>query len=368
MRRDRWIARLVAGMALIPLLSSCASIHSSTPPAGWTSTPTVAATAVSTAPGAASDARWRCPLPPDSYPPMRASTDLPAPQRVAGVPPADSFGQGFSIVEGPVWLGDALYVSQIAGGIPPPPSRLLKIVPGSAATVVAPNLGTNGLAILPSGDLVGAVSLPSAGAISRIPLTSLGTGVPIADRFGGLRFNSPNDLAVRSDGSIYFSDPTYQAPNPAPQAKTRVYRISPPPGAAVITVIDDTLDNPNGVTLSLDERTLYVSGPGLYKYPIDADGSVGARRSAVANPGAYSGSDGMVFDCGGNLYVATGSAVAVIDPSGNKVRDIAIPVDIRGAVTNVAFGGAGHSTLFITTLGPTPGIFTIARPLPGMPY
>jgi gluconolactonase len=360
-RGHAWTIRLMVGMTLISLPGGCA------PTASTTSTPTAAATADSMAPGAVSDARWKCPLPPGSYSPIGAATDLPAAQRLAGVPPADGFGRGFSIIEGPVWLGDALYVSQIGGGAPPPPSRLLKVVPGSPATVVAPNAGTNGLAILPNGDLVGAASLPSAGSVSLIPLSSPTDPVPIAGLFGGARFNSPNDLAVRSDGNIYFSDPTWQAPNPSPQAKTRVYRISPPPEAAV-SVIDDTLGNPNGVTLSLDENTLYVSGPGLYKYPVNADGSVGARQDAVPDPTAYSGSDGMALDCAGDLYVATGSRVTVIDPSGNKVRDITIPVNVVGAVTNVAFGGADHGTLFITTLGSTPGIFTIAMPLPGMPY
>jgi gluconolactonase len=353
--------RLTAAMTLISLLGGCA------PAASPASTQTAAATAPSTAPGAVSGGRWTCPLPPASYSPLGTTTDLPAPQRLAGVPPADGFGRGFSIIEGPVWLGETLYVSQITGGTPPPPSRLLKMVPGSAATVVAPNAGTNGLAILPNGDLVGAVSLPSGGSVSRIPLSSPTDPVSIAGLFGGARFNSPNDLAVRSDGNVYFSDPTWQAPNPSPQTKTRVYRISPLPEAA-ISVVDDTLANPNGVTLSLDENTLYVSGPGLYKYPISADGSVGARRDAVANPIVYAGSDGMVLDCAGDLYVATGSRVTVIDPGGNKVLDISIPVDAGGAVTNVAFGGADHRTLFITTLGSAPGIFTIAMPLPGMPY
>ena len=67
----------------------------------------------------------------------------------------------------------------------------------------------------------------------------------------GNRFNSPNDLTVRSDGTIYFTDPDFQAPSPRPQAMTRVYRL--PPGATEPIVVDATLSNPNGITLSLDE-------------------------------------------------------------------------------------------------------------------
>jgi len=265
-------------------------------------------------------------------------------------------------------LGDSLYVSQIQGGTPPPPSRILKVVPGGATTVFAFNDGTNGLAILPDGDLVGAIHLD--GSVCRVPLADPNGLIPIAYFYPGgvgganARFNAPNDLAVRSDGNIYFSDPdANQAPSPHPQTQTRVYRISP---TAAVTVVDATLSQPNGVTLSLDENTLYVSGPGLYKYPILADGSVGARQNAVANPPMYAGSDGMVIDCAGDLYVATNQTVVVINPAGVEVGRINV-AGVQG-VTNVAFGGADHKTLFITTLDANPGIFAVAMPLPGMPY
>ena len=136
----------------------------------------------------------------------------------------------------------------------------------------------------------------------------------------------------------------------------------------MVSVVDETLSNPNGVTLSLDENTLYVSGPGLYKYVVNADGSVGPQQPGVTNPQMYSGSDGMVFDCAGDLYIANNSNVTVLNPAGTKVGDLTITANGVQSVSNVAFGGADHKTLFITTLGSTPGIFTIAMPLPGMPY
>jgi gluconolactonase len=318
--------------------------------------------------GVTSSSLWKCPAGP--FTALTSTTALPAPQRLADVPPAgDNYGQGFSIIEGPVWLGDSLYVSQILGGTPPPPSRILKIVPGSAATVFATNDGTNGLAILPEGNLVGA--LHGDGTVCRIPLASPNFPQIIAYQYMNARFNSPNDLAVRSDGNIYFSDPdNNQAPHPAPQGAghTRVYRISPLP-ASVVSVVDETLSQPNGVTLSLDENTLYVSGPGLYKYAVMADGSVGPQQPAVTTPQMYSGSDGMVFDCAGDLYVANNSVVSVINlATGNKIGDISVTGNGIQAVSNVAFGGADHNTLFITTLGGTPGVFSVAMPLPGMPY
>ena len=327
-----------------------------------------AGTGGATGAGGAASAIFKCPMPPAAYTPLANTTILPAAQQLTGVPPADNYAQGFSIIEGPVWLGNALYVSQILGGNSPPPSRILKVVPGSASTVFATNDGTNGLAILPDGDLVGAIHID--GSICRVPLASPNNLVPIAYQYMAARFNAPNDLAVRSDGNIYFSDPdNNQAPHPAPQGSghTRVYRISPLPTAAV-SVVDESLSQPNGVTLSLDENTLYVSGPGLYKYAVNADGSTGARQDGVPNPQMYAGSDGMVFDCAGDLYIANNSNVTVLNPSGTKVGDITITGNGVQAVSNVAFGGTDRKTLFITTLGSTPGVFTIAMPLPGMPY
>ena len=340
----------------------------STTGAGGTTAGTGGAT---TGAGGAASAVFKCPMPPSSYTPLASTTGLAATaQQLTGVPPADNYAQGFSIVEGPVWLGNALYVSQLQGGNPPPLSRILKVVPGSPSTVFATSDGSNGLAILPDGDLVGAISLADDGSICRIPLANPNSLQIIAPGYMGVRFNAPNDLAVRSDGNIYFSDPdNNQAPKPAPQGAghTRVYRISPLP-TATVSVVDETLSQPNGVTLSLDENTLYVSGPGLYKYAVNADGSTSARQDGVPNPQTYSGSDGMVFDCAGDLYIANNSNVTVLNPAGTKVGDITITGNGVQSVSNVAFGGADRKTLFITTLGSTPGVFTIAMPLPGMPY
>jgi gluconolactonase len=336
--------------------------------AGTTGAATGAGGAATGAGGAAIGALWRCPAGP--FTSLPNTTALAAPQALAGAPLADNYAPGGSVISGPAWLGGALYVSQIVqpGPQAPPPSRILKIIPGGATTVFAFDDGTNGLAILPDGDLVGAIHLD--GSVCRVPLANPNGLIPIAFGYAGgtngayQRFNAPSDLAVRGDGNIYFSDPVYQAPSVRPQAQTRVYRISPLP-AAVVTVVDATLDQPNGVTLSLDENTLYVSGPGLYKYPILTDGSVGARQDAVSNPTTYRGGAGMVIDCAGDLYVALAGSVAVINPAGLEVGRINV---VNQAVTNVAFGGADYRTLFITTSGANPGIFTVPMPLPGMPY
>jgi gluconolactonase len=289
-----------------------------------------------------------------------------APSPVAGVPPADGYSPGFAILEGPVWIDGALYLSQISSNGSPPPSRILKLVPGSPAEVLIADAGTNGLAISQDGQLFGAVH--KDGSVSRFDLANPAAApVPVASQFMGARFDSPNDLAIRGDGNIYFSDPDWQSPKPDPQAEERAYRVAP---GGAITAFGQFQENgssqkvqkPNGVTLSIDEKTLYLGGSsGLYEMPVAADGSVAeGTRVAAVNGGV----DGMTKDCAGNLYVASGQDVVVLDEKNALIGKISLPLQ----VTNVAFGGADRKTLFITTLGSDPKLFQVTLNVPGYPY
>jgi gluconolactonase len=179
----------------------------------------------------------------------------------------------------------------------------------------------------------------------------------------GKRFNTPNDLAIRSDGNIYFTEPNFQAPTPLPQGSTRVYRRDP---AGTVTPLPDNFNNPNGITLSLNEDALYVAASTGRKYPVMADGSLGAGQDFAASSGA----DGMVIDCAGNLYVAKASTsnVAVYDPDGNSIGMISVPSSENIQVTNVAFGGSDHKTLYITGLQNKKGLFQVKLDIPGRPY
>jgi gluconolactonase len=306
---------------------------------------------------------WRCPTGQTVSPPILTGVTVAQLTR----PPSDTFGRGFSIIEGPVWIGDALYVSQIEGGSPPPLARILKVVPVSPAAIFSASSGSNGLAVDANGNIVAAVH--KDGSIDRIALADPNTLIPIATTYMGARFNAPNDLAVRSDGNIYFSDPDAdQAPSPHPQMKARVYRIAPD---KTVSVVDDSLGEPNGVTLSLDERTLFVDGSkGLVKYTVAADGSIAMNSSTPFGPsGMFSDSDGMVMDCAGDLYVVVQTNIIVLNAAGTKIGTISVPTASGvQAASNVAFGGADHQTLFITTLGSTPSIFTVHVTVPGMPY
>lgn len=292
--------------------------------------------------------------------------------RVAGVPIPDAFNMNdgeFGNVEGPVWIDGALYVSEMSSdsydsqNTDVKRARILKVTPGGAVSVEVSDSGSNGLAVDRNGNLVMAVH--KDGTIKRIARPG-GTTTTLAEGYMGARFDSPNDLAIHSSGTIYFSDPDYQAPRPRPQAQTRVYRlpvggtVEPIPSAAS----PDSFVTPNGVTLSLAEDYLYVAAATGRRYPVRPDGTLGAGEDF---PPASRG-DGMAIDCAGNLYVArTGGAdVIVYSPAGAMLGRLSVP-DVQ-AVTNVAFGGEDHQTLYVTGLGNRKGLFQIPLTIPGKPY
>ena len=285
------------------------------------------------------------------------------PTRVEGVPPADAFNNmnnDYTNIEGDVWIGDALYVSEInpgKGNGAPPPARILKIASDGKVSVLVPDSGSNGLATNDAGELFGA--LHKDGSISKLSLSG-GAPVPVASMFMGMRFDSPNDLTIHKNGTIYFSDPDYQAPSPKPQTATRAYRI--PPGGMPEAI--EALSQPNGMTLNKDQTLLYIGGNQLKKYPVMPDGSLGAGTDFVAGGKA----DGMVIDCADNLYTAAGATgVTVYSSAGIKLGSITVPL---GEVTNVAFGGADHKTLYISGQGTgmQKGLFKAQMNVPGFPY
>jgi gluconolactonase len=284
------------------------------------------------------------------------------PQRLANVPPPDDFAQGFSIIEGPVWVSGTLYVSQFGSTSRPPTSRLLSIVPGMSAVVANADFGSNGMAVDPQGNLI--VAVHADGSIRRVPPRTPSTSTVIASQYMGKRFNAPNDVTVRADGTVYFSDPdNYQSPQPSPQTHPRVYRVTP---AGVVSVVDETIGQPNGVTLSLDEKTLFVDGDaGLFSFAVMPDGSTGPK-APFGNSSAFTGSDGMTMDCAGDLYVVHGADVIVLGPTGAELGRITLS-GVQAA-SNVAFGGADHETLFITSLDAKPGLFQVALGVPGLPF
>jgi gluconolactonase len=291
---------------------------------------------------------------------------------VAGVPPPDAFNMNngtFGNIEGPVWIGDALYVSEMSNmaydsqNSNVKMSRILKVTTAGETTIEIADSGSNGHAVDPDGNIVAAVH--KDGSLTRYGLPGGTPATPLVTGFMNARFNAPNDVAIHTNGTMYFTDPNFQAPNNLPQAQTRAYRIAP--GGSTAEPIPnaqspDQFGNPNGITLSLDEDYLYVAASNGRRYPVMADGTLGAGE----NFAAANGGDGMVIDCAGNLYVAKQGNVEVYRPDGSSIGNIPVP-DVQ-SVTNVAFGGTDHQMLYITGLGNNKGLFQKPMNLPGRPY
>ncbi|WP_083959515.1 SMP-30/gluconolactonase/LRE family protein [Streptoalloteichus hindustanus] len=179
-----------------------------------------------------------------------------------------------------------------------------------------------------------------------------GTTTVIADRFRGLRFNSPNDVVVRSDGSIWFTDPDYGIASDYEGHRAEseiggchVYRVDPASGQT--RVVADDFQRPNGLAFSRDERQLYVADTtaghirALDLAEDDTSSPVtGGRVFAEPSGGDV---DGLRLDADGRVWTAVGEAVDCYDPDGSLLGRIRVP----GRVANLTFGGARRNRMFL---------------------
>lgn len=275
-------------------------------------------------------------VPQDAATGSDAGADAAPVDPFTGVPAATLVKDSFVFLEGPLWLAaqNKLIFSDVQG------NRIYQLVPPAttATDFRNPSGGANGNAIDKNG-----VLYTCEHTNHRVSRTlANGTVEPVVETFGGKKLNSPNDVIVRSDLNVYFTDPDYAADASNRQTKQNVFRVAP--GGAV-TVIDDTLDKPNGIALSPDQNTLYVavaSGKTVRKYPIAADGSVGAGSLFATCDGTSP--DGIAVDDAGNLYAATSKGVEIFTPAGVRLGTIAVPQQ----PANVAFGGTDRRTLYVT--------------------
>jgi gluconolactonase len=252
--------------------------------------------------------------------------------------------------EGPAWFPAGRYLvwSDI------PNNRMLRWGEDSRQVSVfrAPSNNANGNTIDNQGRLVTCEHLTR-----RVTRTEIdGSIAVVADRWQGKRLNSPNDVVVKSDDSVWFTDPAYgiETDNEGERAESEidgchVYRVDP--GGTVERVIDDML-RPNGLAFSPDERVLYVSDTGathkengprhIRRFAVAADGrSVsGGEVFAEANAGLF---DGFRVDREARLWTSCDEGVHCYDPDGTLIGKVLIPE----AVANVTFGGAKRNRLFI---------------------
>jgi gluconolactonase len=251
--------------------------------------------------------------------------------------------------EGPVYVADedALYFTSLPLDGPVVDIKRVALDDGRVTVVRADANAANGMALDLDGRLVVCEqgTLSEHARISRVDRAS-GEAETVLDAWGGLPLNSPNDVVVRNDGTIWFTDPAYghlQGFRPEPQLGDVVYRHDPRTGRT--SVVADSFDKPNGLCFSPDESVLYVTDSGakhhILAYDVrDGRHLVGERLFAVITPGFP---DGIKVDADGRVYASSFSGVQVFTPAGDLIGEIHLP----GAV-NFTFGGADRRVLFIT--------------------
>jgi gluconolactonase len=269
---------------------------------------------------------------------------------LAGRGEVELIDEGYQFTEGPQWMPDdgVLLFTDYSGTI-------YRLAADDEITVFRrPSDGANGLAL----DLEGRL-LAAERDTRRVTRTeSDGTVTPIAERFEGARLNEPNDIAVRSDGTIYFTDPLY-GDQPSELNFYGVFRIAPD-GGVTAERRGSILEAPNGIALSPDETLLYVAnwaGDEVWMFDVAADGSLSEAQTFVDTG---DGPDGIAADNAGNLFVTTANGIEVFAPDGASWGVIPVP----RTPANCAFGGADARTLYITA---GEGLYRVTLAHPG-PY
>jgi gluconolactonase len=303
----------------------------------------------------------------------------------------ETLGDRFTLTEGPVWVpeggGGYLLFSENAGNViykwqdGKPLSVFLEKsgftgtdMSRVGAQTVAGRIpilliGSNGLALDPNGRLI--VTAMNDRTVYR--LEADGTRTVLADRYEGKRFSGPNDIVVKSDGAVYFTDTPWglRESEKDPQRELPYYGFYLIKDGKVTLLGSDTTAHggiPNGITLSPDEKTLYVTAArrGTLRYDILPDDTVTNGRVFVNH-----GGDGMRVDRKGNLYTTGGGGGGVIQitsPEGKPLGRLHLPQPAyeprpRVCATNVAFGDSDDRGLYITACT---HVFKIRLKAPGV--
>jgi gluconolactonase len=247
--------------------------------------------------------------------------------------PVEKVADGFRFTEGPAWSPQhGLLFSDIPASIIYKEDK----TPFRTSTGQA-----NGLTIDPRGRVLAAEH--ETRRISRTEAD--GTVVALAERFEDKRFNSPNDVIVRSDGTVFFTDPPYGLPGglDGPNGELHfagVFAVLPD---GAIKALGRDFITPNGIALDKDEKQLYVSDTlanHIRVFDVAADATLGNGRIFHELPEP----DGMRFDVAGNLWCACLEGIRVLAPDG-KVRET---LGVPQSPSNCTFGGPGRTTLYIT--------------------
>src|SRR5579871_1441322 len=318
------------------------------------------------------------------FPPPSTAARAPAPALLpgAGTPVAVKSPISFVSLEGPLWVagGPYLLFSDVVEKNGPgaviyrfdPAMRRFAIFPYPSPEPPAASglmTSTNGLGLDAAGNLIATERYNER----LVRVSPEGQRTVLADAWPpstsnhpGQPLNAPNDVAVRDDGNIYFTDTDWGTRPGGAHAPMAVYRISPDGQLDRVW----QLEKPNGVALSPDGATLYVGSDvqnKVWKLPVDARGAVGAPTLLIDGarvPGGFKVPDGICVDDAGNLYVANNSddikAIEAFDSAGHPLGRIPFPA----APSNCSFGGADRRTLYVTTLH---ALYEVRMPIAGLP-
>lgn len=249
---------------------------------------------------------------------------------------------GFQFTEGPFWTDTGtLLFSDI------PANAIYAWKPGDglngAEVYLKPSEHSNGIDALDNGNLVIAQHDRKVSTVNK-----QGDMEVLASTYKGKRLNSPNDLAVKSDGSIYFTDPPFAVKKAEKELDFNgVYRINPD---GSLTLLSKEFEMPNGIVFSPDESKLYVNDSGSLKimvFDVNKDGSLTNMRTfaEVSDPDAKSGAaDGMEVDNEGNVYSTGQGGIWIFNSNGKKLERISMPE----RASNLAWGGEDGMMLYIT--------------------
>jgi len=253
---------------------------------------------------------------------------------------------GFRFTEGPLWdpRDGALYFSDI------PANRIYRWTPDEGAQVFRePSRKSNGL----TWDLQGHL-LACEHAGRRLSRTLAdGSVEPVVESYQGRRLNSPNDLVMRSDGTLYFSDPPYGLtpefgePGDPEQPLNGLYMV--PPGAEEPVLVGSDFDRPNGLAFSPDEEHLYVADTPRYhirRFRVAEDGELsgGEVFAQLREADGVGRPDGMKVDEEGNLYTTGPGGLWILSSGGEVLAQIRFPEK----TANCAWGDADYRSLYVT--------------------
>lgn len=280
----------------------------------------------------------------------------PAVNKIVGPnPKVFKLAEGFKFTEGPVWTGDGLlfsdpnantiYKYSKSGEL-----RVFRSQSGYSGADIGEyrQPGSNGITLDPSDNIV----FNQHGNRHVVRLAADGSETVVADRFEGKRFNSPNDLVYRSDGTLFFTDPNFGLPKFGDDPRKElphsgVYSLH----KGKLQLVTKDFTGPNGIALSPDEKYLYVGNwddnrKTVYRYDVQPDGTVKNGKlffdfTSIKGEDAI---DGVKVDVEGNVYVSAPGGLQILSPEGKHLGTIITPQHVH----NMAWGDDDGKTLYLT--------------------